>query len=234
MQGWISVGVVAIALLSGGCGGSTYEPTVPSTAVTSSTQLDPNAQPFTIVGTAVVLGRDYEPRRRTTFVQVQASPRSSPGGYCASVTARADGSFRLELPPSCFSENQEAFLRVNDSPTCTSVVFTSGGRATVTLIGRPEPFCGMVVKGQAGYAWSHPQFHSTFVGAWAGPGDVGFCSQTLGAADGTFTLKIHEPCFTDGSLVYLTSGGVGTCVTVRYRRAAIQRGLVLLATYSCP
>jgi hypothetical protein len=119
-----------------------------------------------------------------------------------------------------------------------SVPFVSGGRADVHILGRRDSFCGMVLKGRAGLTGTgrYDGFHSTFVGAWGTPTNDAFCSQTLAAEDGSFALKVLQSCFTEGAPVYLTSGGVKTCVSVPYQAAAIRRDLVLLGRWneSCP
>ena len=92
------------------------------------------------------------------------------------------------------------------------------------LIG-PTSAPPMVIAGRAGYvagvlAPGSPQgFTSVFVGAWRGgwgsPGQ--FCVEVLGPQDGSFTLEVPASCFREGEAVYLTAGGLATCVTRPFR-----------------
>lgn len=79
----------------------------------------------------------------------------------------------------------------------------------------------MTVSGRAGYlpgtvAGVDRQFLSTYVGAWGGGPRVRFCTQVLGGSDGRFDLLIPASCFAEGETVYLTSGGLDTCVSAPF------------------
>lgn len=211
--------------------------TVTMSADRSRTATFNQAPTMAIQGTAAVLNRNYEATR--TDVRVRASAQN--GTVCASVKSAPDGTFFLEVPPSC--QGQPIVLTVNNHTTCIRVGFRSGEVVTQTLLGRPTGFCGMVTKGRAGYVddvlfpGSPKGFRSVFVGAWRGgfPGSGGTfgCGQTLGAADGTFTLEVPARCFEQREPVYLTAGGLCTRVTLPFGRAAIRRDVTLFGRWSC-
>jgi hypothetical protein len=73
----------------------------------------------------------------------------------------------------------------------------------------------MTVTGRAGYVAGviGPEgFRSVWVGAWSrGPRGT-FCGQVLSAADGSYELLVSAYCFVEGENVYLTAGGLDTCV----------------------
>ena len=81
----------------------------------------------------------------------------------------------------------------------------------------------MIIEGKAGYLAgvlsenSPESFTSTFVGAWEETWRGQFCRETLGTDDGSFTLRVPSSCFEEGETIYLTSGGLTTCVTVTFR-----------------
>jgi hypothetical protein len=111
---------------------------------------------------------------------------------------------------------------------------------TPTSAPTPEPTrSSMIVTGRAGYVAgvlgpSMPQqFLSVYVGAWRETGE--FCTQTLGADDGSFSLEIPPTCFGEGELVRLTAGGLNTCVTVPFGsggRASVE--LLGRSENTCP
>ena len=199
----------------------------------------PTPTGMVIEGTAVTLNGNYEVAR--TSVRVRAFTET--GVLCASVNSASDGAFSLDVPPTCTRQGQPVVLTVNTLATCISVGFRAGSVATRTLLGRPTGFCGMVIKGRAGYVAGIPNpnspkmFRSVFVGAWrdgfaSAGGGVG-CVQTLGATNGAFILQIPELCFQQQEPVYLTAGGFPTCVTMPFRRAAIRRDVSLFGRRSC-
>lgn len=101
---------------------------------------------------------------------------------------------------------------------------------------------GMLLYGCAGYRPSvlgpdDPQaFRSVFVGAWREAGNVGFCRQTLGAADGSFAFEVPRGCVSEGADLHLTAGGLTTCTTIPFQRggAAFVALLGQRANAPCP
>ena len=196
------------------------------------------APAMVIRGTAATLDRKYEIAR--TSVRVSASAQTGPP--CASADSASDGAFSVEVPSSCADEGQPIMLRVNNQVTCISVAYRAGRTVMRTLFGRPTGFCGMVLKGRAGYLadtlgpGSPKQFTGVFVGAWRGGyagsgGGIG-CVQTLGTADGSYLLQVPESCFSQLERVYLTAGGLPTCVTVPFRRVTVRRDVTLFGRRS--
>jgi hypothetical protein len=59
-------------------------------------------------------------------------------------------------------------------------------------------------------------FQSVFVGAWSKTWRGDGCDQTLSADDGFFTFFVPRRCFRQGQPLYLTSGGLDTCVSTPY------------------
>ena len=75
----------------------------------------------------------------------------------------------------------------------------------------------MSIAGKAGYlSGGQEQFSAAIVGAWRGAWRGEFCTETLAGADGVFMLDVPSRCFTDGEVVYLTSGGFTTCVALPF------------------
>lgn len=102
----------------------------------------------------------------------------------------------------------------------------------------------MVITGFAGYVAgvlsqdSPQEYREVFVGAWRNgwlrPNHV-FCVQTLSAGDGSFQLKVPYTCFKEGESVYLTSGGLNTCVSIKFQsNAQISVNLLGRWAASCP
>jgi hypothetical protein len=216
-----------------------YEPPAVAPIPAPTPSPTPNPAGMVIQGKAVALNRDYEVA--STSVRVRALTQA--GILCASVASAPDGTFSLDVPSTCTRQGQPLVLTVNMHATCISVGFRPGGVATRTLLGRPTGFCGMVVTGRAGYLAGIPnpsspkRFTGVFVGAWrfgfaSAGGGVG-CSQTLAAADGAFILRIPEACLQRQESVYLTAGGLPTCVTLPYGRATIRRDVTLFGRRSC-
>lgn len=97
----------------------------------------------------------------------------------------------------------------------------------------------MTITGCAGYEDDLPSlgelrhFGEVFVGAWrSGAGDD-FCEQTLSSSDGSFSLVVPR-CFPEGASVFLTAGGLDTCITVPYRAGTDARVDLLGRRESCP
>lgn len=212
-----------------------FEPPLPAPTPSPT----PTPTGMVIQGRAVALNREYGVA--SSSVRVRALTEA--GVQCASVSSAPDGAFSLDVPPTCTRQGQPIVLTVNMHATCISVGFRPGGVATRTLLGRPTGFCGMVVTGRAGYVAGIPnpgspkRFTGVFVGAWrlgfaSAGGGVG-CFQTLAAADGVFILHIPESCFQRQEAVYLTAGGLPTCVTLPYGRATIRRDVTLFGRRSC-
>lgn len=219
---WLMGASWLAALTTIGCGGSERTPVAASPL------------PFVIAGTATLLDGQFDVYAAP--VQVTASATMSGQPPCRGTGTTIDGSFRLELPSTCFGENQAVYLSVGGVSSCVSVPFISGGRADVQLLGRPGSFCGMVLKGRAGLSGlgRYDGYHAVFVGAWGTPTRENFCVQTLANEGGYFTLLVPPSCFAEGAPAYLTSGGIYACVSVPYERAVIRRNLDLIADWYRP
>jgi hypothetical protein len=107
-------------------------------------------------------------------------------------------------------------------PIATLTPTSTATPLPVTLTPPPADPLGMVVYGRAGYVAGIPnpnspqEFSKVFVGAWRQTWRGDICEQTLGATDGSFVLTIPAGCFQEGESVYLTAGGLATCVTVPF------------------
>jgi hypothetical protein len=125
------------------------------------------------------------------------------------------------------------------------VVATSGSlrRTTAVMVQtgavpppRPVSSRSMMVAGCAGYADFGPNRQQTFapaiVGAWRDR-FAGFCTQTDTRADGRFDLEVPQRCYRDGEPVYLTAGGMGTCVTIPFETGSTTHA-VLIGQQRCP
>jgi hypothetical protein len=194
-----------------------------------------------ISGNASILDSHFDERVGPTTVTALSGSWNGTG--CAAAQTAGDGSFVLSVPAACFQDGQLVYLTVAGFTSCTTLPFASAGHVAVVLVGRARGTCGMVAKGKAGYLHgtlghgTPRQFLSTFVGAWGGTWDGRFCNQTLGNADGSFAFEITESCFpVDGDSVYLTSGGLSTCVSIPYHHATVVPGLVLYGRFggACP
>jgi len=141
--------------------------------------------------------------------------------------------------PLSLSANQHgvAGFTVSADPSVASRVHTfdvvasgAGLRRSTTVqveaVAPPPPATSsqfMTVFGCAGYTSgtlnrnSPQQFvDSIFVGAWRGGWNAGaggtFCAQTQAEDDGSFVLEIRRGCIPSGDRVYLSAGGLRTCV----------------------
>ena len=97
----------------------------------------------------------------------------------------------------------------------------------------------MTLTGCAGYVEGIPNrselqhFRSVFVGAWRFRVRGEFCEQTLSEGDGSFQLVIPR-CFAEGEMVFLTAGGLETCVRVPYRAGSVARVELFGRQDRCP
>ncbi len=97
----------------------------------------------------------------------------------------------------------------------------------------------MTMTGCAGYEDDLPSlgelrhFGEVFVGAWRIRARGDFCEQTLSSTDGSFSLVVPR-CFPENSTVFLTAGGLETCVTVPYRAGTHVRVDLLGRRENCP
>jgi hypothetical protein len=101
---------------------------------------------------------------------------------------------------------------------------------------RPVSSRSMTVAGCAGYAalGSPPRrtFAPAIVGAWRDR-FASFCTQTDTRADGRFDLEVPDRCYREGAPVYLTSGGMGACVTLFFAPGSTEH-VVLIGSQACP
>lgn len=97
----------------------------------------------------------------------------------------------------------------------------------------------MTVTGCSGYDFDGSPlgdvrlFTSTFVGAWRFRARGSLCRQVLSESDGSFVFEIPHSCYAVDEPVYLTSGGLETCVTPPFRPGRRLHAL-LLGRSSCP
>jgi hypothetical protein len=106
---------------------------------------------------------------------------------------------------------------------------------TVTLQATPLPQPSQArdhtFLGCAGYTAGVLQpdaaFLRTFVGAWSDPGLTRFCGQVESAADGSFVMPVSSRCIGEGQPVYLTAGGLATCVTPAFARGTTSHVTLL-------
>ena len=71
------------------------------------------------------------------------------------------------------------------------------------------------------------------VGAWRFRVRGEFCAQTLSEGDGSFQLVIPR-CFAEEEMVFLTAGGLETCVRVPYRAGSVARVELFGRQDRCP
>lgn len=99
------------------------------------------------------------------------------------------------------------------------------GNLTLNVQGSVPPEIrgrSMTITGCAGYEDDLPNpgdlrhFGEVFVGAWRIRARGDFCAETLSSTDGSFSLVVPR-CFAENSPVFLTAGGLETCVTIPYR-----------------
>lgn len=224
---FVALGLASTVGLLLACGGGPTGPTAPARG------------PLVVTGNASILDRQFNQKTAPTVVAVLAG--SWDGTFCAQTTSASDGSYSISIPSSCFLDGQPVYFTAGGFNTCLSVPFAATGHARAILIGRMSNTCGMVAEGHAGYLagtigrGTPKGFLSTFVGAWGQTWRGRYCTQTLGGEDGSFAFEIPETCFQEAETVFLTSGGLDTCVTIPYARATITTGLVLYGRWGgCP
>ena len=97
----------------------------------------------------------------------------------------------------------------------------------------------MTITGCAGYEDDLPSlgelrhFGEVFVGAWRVRAGGDFCEQTLSSTDGSFSLVVPR-CFPENAPVFLTAGGLETCVTIPYQAGSHVRVELLGRRENCP
>jgi hypothetical protein len=126
------------------------------------------------------------------------------------------------------------------------VVATSGSlrRTTSVMVQTaavppPTPVSSrsMTVLGCAGYASGFgpngvQSFAPAIVGAWRDRFS-GFCTQTDTRSDGRFDFEVPQRCYREGEPVYLTAGGMGTCLTLPFTAGSTSY-VVLIGKRECP
>ena len=75
-------------------------------------------------------------------------------------------------------------------------------------------------------------FAPAIVGAWTNRFS-GFCTQTDTRTDGRFDFEVPQRCYREGEPVYLTAGGMGTCLTLPFAAGSTSY-LVLIGKRECP
>ncbi len=236
--------VLASIIASAGCGGGGAEgPAQPATADFSLT-----CTPASLVGIRCGTGSCTVASKAGFAGDVQLSCSGAPPAVRCGfgpnpVRLPADGTartgFTLSADPAAFRGPVQLRLVASAGGLDRTFDVSLGSAAAA-----PAAVSGsLVVYGCAGYTEGIPNTDSlrgyggTIVGAWRTPNtgpNGGFCREVRGEeADGWFALEVPRSCFAEGADVYLTSGGLPSCVSVPFHAGTVAFAELIGRRASC-
>jgi hypothetical protein len=233
--------MAAAVLVLGGCGGASDAPDSP-TALPPPLELRVSCQPPALgAGQGCATGACS-----VTSVNFGGSVTLS----CAGQPPGVSCTFGRTLTLANGGTATTTFLVSADwrAPAASTfeVAATGAGiRRTTTVtfqtapVPQPSQARDHMFVGCAGYGpgvlGTDARFVGAIVGAWADPGLQRFCGQVPAAGDGSFVMPVSSRCIGEGQPVYLTSGGLLTCVAPAFARGTTSHVTLLgRAGSRCP